>query len=596
MCSAAKRVVPVVCLFVICVAACAAQATLSLEARRKVLSDFFTEYWDYQMRTNPLYASVLGDKRWNDKLDDFSQEFIDQDHLQTNRFLDRLEAIDTSGFPDQDVISKRILVHDLKSAIEGRPYKQWEMPVTQQYGVHLDLPELFTELSFETTKDYEDYISRLQALPVLFDQTMIQMRKGVADQLIPPRFLLEKVADECSEIASKPPADSTFATPFKNFPKSIPEAEQTRLKDQGMAAIRDGVLPAYARFAQFVRQDYAPHGRTEPGVWSLPNGDSYYAYRVKSSTTTDLTPDQIHQLGLAQVAEIETEMKAVANKFGYADTKNFNAALAKDPKVHGQSRQQLLDLYQRYIDQMYAKLPDLFFRLPKAKVVVMPVEEFKEKDAASAYYVRPAADGSRPGRVMVNAGEFAKRSTLDAESTAYREGVPGHHLQESVAMETTDLPTFRQHELFTAYNEGWALYAERLGKEVGFYQDPYMYYGHLEDEMLRAIRLVVDTGLHSKHWTRQQVVDYFHAHSAEDEVNIQSETDRYIAWPGQALGYKVGQLTILELRQYAKVQLGDKYDIRAFNDEVLSGGAVPMDVLKERIHEWVAIQKKSPAN
>ena len=460
MSSSAKRVTAVVCFFAVCVAVCLAQATLSVEARRKALNDLFTEYWDYMMRTNPLYASTLGDKRWNDKVDDFSQEELDRELVDTKKFLDRLEAIDTSGFSDQEIVSKRILV---------------------------------------------------------------------ADQLMPPRFLLEKIADQSSAIAAKPADDCTFAEPFKNFPKSIPEVEQTRLKHQGMAAIRDGVLPAYAHFAQFVRDDYAPHGRTEPGVWSLPNGDAYYAFRVKESTTTDLTPNQIHQLGLAQVAEIEGEMKVVANKFGYADTKSFNAALAKDPKVHGQSRQQLLDLYQHYIDQMYAKLPDLFFRLPKAKVVVMPVEEFKEKDAASAYYLDPAADGSRPGRVMVNTGEFAKRSTLDDESTAYHEGVPGHHMQISIAMETTDLPTFRQHEFFTAYTEGWALYAERLGKEVGFYQDPYQYYGHLEDDMLRAIRLVVDTGLHSKHWTRQQVVDYFHTHSAEDEVNVQSETDRYIA-------------------------------------------------------------------
>ena len=382
-----------------------------------------------------------------------------------------------------------------------------------------------------TAQGAENRAKRLEAIDTsgFSDQEIVSKRILVADQLMPPRFLLEKIADQSSAIAAKPADDSTFAEPFKNFPKSIPEVEQTRLKHQGMAAIRDGVLPAYAHFAQFVRDDYAPHGRTEPGVWSLPNGDAYYAFRVKESTTTDLTPNQVHQLGLAQVAEIEGEMKVVANKFGYADTKSFNAALAKDPKVHGQSRQQLLDLYQHHIDQMYAKLPDLFFRLPKAKVVVMPAEEFKEKDAASAYYLDPAAYGSRPGRVMVNTGEFAKRSTLDAESTAYHEGVPGHHMQISIAMETTDLPTFRQHEFFTAYTEGWALYAERLGKEVGFYQDPYQYYGHLEDDMLRAIRLVVDTGLHSKHWTRQQVVDYFHTHSAEDEVNVQSETERYIA-------------------------------------------------------------------
>jgi uncharacterized protein (DUF885 family) len=596
MSSAAKRIAPVLCLFVICVAVCAAQATLSLEARRKVLSDFFTEYWDYQMRTNPLEASARGDKRWNDKLADFSQEFLDKDLLQNKIFLDRLEAIDTSGFPDQEVVSKRILVHDLKTTLEGARFKSWEMAVTQESGPQIEVPGLFTLLSFESVKDYEDYISRLKALPLLFDQTVIQLRKGIADQLMPPRFILEKVVDQCTNITSKAPDDSAFATPFKNFPKSISDADKTRLTNDGLAAIRNGVLPAYAHFAQFVSQDYAPHGRVEPGVWSLPNGDAYYAFRVKESTTTDLTPDEIHQLGLAQVKEIEGEMNAVATKLGYADFKSFNAALATDPKVHGQSRQQILDLYKHYVDQMYPKLPELFYRLPKAKLVVLPVEEFKEKDAASASYVLPAEDGSRPGRVMVNTGDFAKRSTLDAESTAYHEGVPGHHMQVALAMETTDLPEFRRNAFYTAYIEGWGLYAERLGKEVGFYQDPYMYYGHLEDEMLRAIRLVVDTGLHSKHWTRQQVVDYFHAHSVEDEVSVQSETNRYIAWPGQALGYKVGQLTILELRQYAKDQLGDKYDIRAFNDEVLSGGAVPMDVLKERIHEWVATQNKSPAN
>ena len=268
----------------------------------------------------------------------------------------------------------------------------------------------------------------------------------------------------------------------------------------------------------------------------------------------------------------------------------MKAAVAADPKLHAQSRQQLLDLYRKYIDQMSPKLPELFGRLPKAKLEVLPVEEFREKDAASASYQSPAQDGSRPGHVMVNTGDFAKRTLLDIETTAYHEGVPGHHMQIAIAQELPELPPFRQNEYFTAYTEGWALYSERLGKEVGFYQDPYSYYGHLQDDMLRAVRLVVDTGLHYKHWSRQQVVDYFHAHSGEDEVSVQSETDRYIAWPGQALGYKIGQLQILKLRQYAKEQLGDKFDIRAFHDEVLGAGALPMDVLEKRIHAWVASQ------
>jgi uncharacterized protein (DUF885 family) len=590
-----KRICIIVFVLLVCGALSVAQTMPTLEVRRKALNDLLAEQWEYYLRTNPLDASSLGDKRWNDKLDDFSQEFIDKDLLETQKFLGRFEAIDTTGFPKQEILNKRLMVRDLKMSLEGARFKGWEMPETQQSGYHLYLPQLVLILSFQTVKDYEDYIARLNQVPRLFDQTIIQMRKGMADKLMPPIFLLAKVGDQTTGIANQAPVDSPFAKPFKDFPKSISEKDQARLRDQGMAAIRDAVLPAYAHFAKFVINDYAPHGRTEVGVWSLPDGDNYYAFRVKRSTTTDLSPEQIHQLGLAQVKEIEARMKDVAAEFGYKDLKSFNAAIAADPKLHAHSRQQILDLYTKYIDQMNPKLPELFNRLPKAKLVVLPVEEFREKEASAASYQDPAMDGSRPGHVMVNTGDFEKRSLLDIETTAYHEGVPGHHMQIAIAQELPDLPPFRQNEYYTAYTEGWALYAERLGKEVGFVQDPYSYYGLLQDDMLRAVRLVVDTGLHSKHWTRQQVVDYFHDHSNEDEVSVQSETDRYIAWPGQALGYKIGQLEILELRQYAKDQLGDKFDIRAFHDEVLGGGALPMDVLKERIHDWVALQKTPSA-
>jgi uncharacterized protein (DUF885 family) len=572
----------------------AAQTTPKLDARRKALNNLLAEQWEYNLRTNPLFASSLGDKRWNDKLPDFSQEFLDKDLVETQKFLIRFETIDTTGFPKQEILNRRLMVRDLKMSLEGARFKGWEMNVTQQTGVHLYLPQLVLILSFQSLKDYEDYIARLKLMPRWIDQTIVQMQKGVTDKLMPPRFLLEKVADQATAIASQTPADSPFAKPFKNFPKSISEKDQARIRDQGIAAIRNAVLPAYSHFAKFVSHDYAPYGRTEVGVWSLPDGDNYYAFRVKESTTTDLTPEQIHQLGLAQVKEIEARMKDVAAQFGYKDLKAFNAANAADPKLHAHSRQQILDLYNKYIDQMNPKLPDLFGRLPKAKLEVLPVEEFREKEASAASYQPPALDGSRSGHVMVNTGDFEKRSVLDIETTAYHEGVPGHHMQNSIAQELPELPPFRQNEYYTAYSEGWALYAEHLGKEVGFFEDPYSYYGHLQDDMLRAIRLVVDTGLHSKHWTRQQVVDFFHDHSTEDEVSVQSETDRYIAWPAQALGYKIGQLEILELRQYAEDQLGDKFDIRAFHDEILGGGALPMDVLKERIQDWVALQKLPP--
>jgi uncharacterized protein (DUF885 family) len=379
--------------------------------------------------------------------------------------------------------------------------------------------------------------------------------------------------------------------PFEKFPDAVPEADRKRLHDAGLAAVKDSVTPAYVKFTAFVRDEYAPKGRTEPGAWSLPDGDAWYAFRVKESTTTNLSPETIHELGLEQVKEIESRMVEVVHQLGYKDMKEFKASVDTNPKLHPRSREEILELYRKYEDQMSARLPQLFGRLPKAKLVVMPVEEYREKEASDASYVEGTPDGSRPGHIMVNTGDFAKRTVLDLETTAYHEGVPGHHMQLSIAQELPELPLFRQHEEYTAYIEGWALYAERLGKEVGFYQDPYSYYGHLQDDMLRAIRLVVDTGFHHKHWTRQQVVDYFHAHSTIDEVSVQSETDRYMGWPAQALGYKIGQLEILKLRQYAKDELGTKFDLRGFHDEVLSGGALPMDVLSTRIHDWVGRQK-----
>lgn len=573
----------------------AANPSADLEARRKALSDLLHEQWEYTMRTSPIYASILGDKRYNDKLDDFSQKAIDDNLEQTRLFLSRFEAIDTTGFPEQEALNNDLMVRDLKMGLEGARFKPWEMPVNQSSGIHIDAPQLVSILSFENVKDYEDYITRLRLLPRLFDQTIEQMRKGLAEGRMPPKILLEKVVTQANGIATMSPDQSPFIHPFDKFPDAVSEADRKRLREAGLAVVRDSVTPAYVKFTAFVRDEYAPKGRAEPGAWALPDGAAWYAFRVKESTTTNLSPDEIHQLGLEQVKEIEGRMLALVNQLGYKDMRSFKAAVDADPKLHAHSREEILDLYRKYEDQMYARLPQMFGRLPKAKLEVMPVEEFREKEASDASYMDGTPDGSRPGHIMVNTGDFAKRTVLDIETTAYHEGVPGHHMQISIAQELPELPPFRQHEEYTAYTEGWALYSERLGKEVGFYQDPYSYYGHLQDDMLRAIRLVVDTGFHSKHWTRQQVVDYFHEHSAIDEITVQSETDRYMAWPAQALGYKIGQLEILKLRQYSKDQLGDKFDLRAFHDEVLAGGALPMDVLSTRIHEWAARQKAQAA-
>lgn len=583
-----------VCLLVLAilcpVSMTAANAPADLESRRKALNDLLAERWEYTMRTSPIYASILGDKRYNDQVDDFSQAAIDKDLAESRRYLSRFEAIDTTGFPEQEALNKQLMVRDLKIGLEGASFKPWEMPVNQFNGIHIDLPQLASILSFETVKDYEDYITRLKLFPATFDQNIVQMRKGMAEGLMPPKVLLEQVVTQSNGIATMAPEQSPFAQPFQKFPDSISEADRKRLRDEGLAAIRDSIIPAYVKFTAFVRDEYAPKGRTEPGAWALPDGAAWYAFRVKESTTTDLSPEEIHQIGLAQVKDIEGKMLGVARQLGYPDLKSFYAAVKNDPKLHPHSREEILDLYRKYIDQMYTKLPEMFGRLPKGKLEVLPIEEFREKEA-STHYVEGTPDGSRKAHVMVNTGDFAKRTTLDIETTAYHEGVPGHHLQIAIAQELPALPPFRQHEYYTAYTEGWALYAERLGKEVGFFQDPYSYYGHLQDDMLRAIRLVVDTGFHYKHWSRQQVVDFFHDHSAIDEPEVQSETDRYMAWPAQALGYKIGQLEILKLRQYSKDQLGAKFDLRGFHDEVLGGGALPLDILSLRVHQWTAQQK-----
>jgi uncharacterized protein (DUF885 family) len=566
-----------------------------IESRRKALNDLLAERWEYTLRTSPIYASILGDKRWNDKLDDFSQKAIDDDLDQSKQFLARFEAIDITGFPEQEALNKTLMVRDLRMSLAGARFEPWEMPVSQVSGIHIDMPQLVSVLSFQTVKDYEDYISRLKQLPRLFDETVVQMRKGMAEGLMPPRILLETVIKQANGIATQSPDAAPFAQPFAKFPDSISAADQARLREQGLSAIRNSVLPAYVKFTSFVRDEYAPKGRSEPGLWSLPDGPERYAFRVKESTTTDLSPEEIHQIGLAQVKDIEARMVQVANQLGYKDLKTFSASLQTNPKVHVHSRQEILDLYQKYTDQMYLKLPSMFGRLPKARLQILPIEEFREKEAATEY-VQGSQDGSRPGHIMVNTSNFEKGTTVDFETTTYHEGVPGHHMQIAIAQELPQLPPFRQNEYYTAYTEGWALYSERLGKEVGFFQDPYSYYGHLQDDMLRAIRLVVDTGFHYKHWTRQQVVDFFHDHSAIDEAEVQSETDRYIAWPAQALGYKIGQLEILKLRQYAKDQLGDKFNLSNFHDEVLGAGALPLDVLSSRIHEWVATQKARASN
>jgi len=420
--------------------------------------------------------------------------------------------------------------------------------------------------------------------------------RGMHDGLMPPKFLLAQVVPQAESIANDLTESNPFARPATKFPASIATADHERLRRDIMDAVRNEVAPVYTRFARFVRDEYAPHGRTEDGIWSLPDGEARYRYAIRTETTTDMTPDQIHELGLKQVAITEAEMLQLAQKLGFKDIASLNAHVRADRKLYGSSSQQILDLYQKYTDQMYAKLPDLFGHLPANKLVVVPMESFREKAGVPADYTPGSPQTGRPGRINVNMYDPEHRLLLNVEAIAYHEGIPGHHLQISLAQEMTSLPAFRQYAEYTAFIEGWAFYSERLGKEVGFYQDPYSDYGRLENEMWRAIRLVVDTGVHAKHWSRQQMVDYFHKYTAMDEPNIQTEVDRYIAAPGQALAYKLGQLRILEFRERAKKELGPAFDIRTFHDEVLGGSALPLDVLEERVNTWIEARKTARSN
>jgi len=546
----------------------------------------FEEEYESDLRNFPERATAFGDYRYNDKLAEYSLDAIVQRHKTDEAFLSRLEAIPSTGFSDQDQLSHDLLVRVLQQRIADFELKEHEMPVNQQNGIHTSLADLPLSVPLDSVKHYEDYIARLHKIPRVLSQITEVLRAGMKDKLMPVRFLLEKLPVQCQGIIDADP----FLKPTKKYPASISAEDQKRLTQQITDAINADVIPAYKNFAAFLRTEYAPEGRTTLAITSLPDGQKRYENDIYARTTTRMTPDEIHQLGFREIDRIQGEMTAIAKKEGFADLASFRASLKTNPKYIPTSAEQILEDFRRYIAQMEPKLPQLFTLLPKSPVTVEAIPAFQS--AAATHYVTGTPDGKRPGRVVVATSNFAERSLIDDEAIAYHEGIPGHHMQLSVQQQLEGLPKFRLHSLgFNAYIEGWALYAEQLGKEVGFYQDPVSEYGRLSSELFRAVRLVVDTGIHSKGWTRDQVVDFFRKSGAVDEPTIQSETDRYIAWPAQALSYKLGQLKFRELRERAQKELGPKFDIRSFHDEMLDGGTLPLDLLDARTDKWIAQQR-----
>jgi uncharacterized protein (DUF885 family) len=575
-----------ICLLVVLSVSLFAQSPKSVADRLAAQNDLFEEQYQADLRNFPERATAIGDDRYNDKLADYSLAAIAQRHNADLAFLGRLQAISTEGFSEQDQLSHDLLVRVLQQRDADYGFKEYEMPINQQNGVHTGLADLPLSVPFDSVKHYEDYIARLHQIPRVLGQVTEVLRAGMKDNLMPVRFLLEKLPVQCQGIIEADP----FLIPTKKFPSNISTEDQKRLTQQITEAVTTDVLPAYKTFATFLSTEYAPKGRTTLAITSLPDGQRRYQNNIYGRTTTHMTPDEIHQLGLREIDRIQAEMTVIAKKEGFADLASFRASLKTNPKYTPTSSDQILDDFRRYIAQMEPKLPQLFGLLPKSPVTVEAIPAFQS--AAATHYVTGTPDGKRPGRVVVATSNFASRTLVLDEAVAYHEGVPGHHMQLSVQQQLTGLPKFRLHSLgFNAYIEGWGLYAEQLGKEVGFYQDPVSDYGRLSSELFRAVRLVVDTGIHSKGWSRDQVVEFMRKSGAVDEPTIQSETDRYIAWPAQALSYKLGQLKFRELRARAQKELGPKFDIRAFHDEMLNGGTLPLDLLEARTDKWIAQQK-----
>ncbi|MDC4714522.1 DUF885 domain-containing protein [Acinetobacter baumannii] len=562
-----------------------------ISVRVKALNQLLQEQWEYTLKNNPEIATTLGDLRYNNRWTEFSKTQIENDKKTTQNFLKRFEAIDSTGFSATDQLNKDLMIYQLKESLKYYDLKLYEMPFNQMWGLHLQFPGFISSIPFDNAKQYQDYISRLKQIPLILEQGIQLAKQGQKDGLMPPKYLIEKVAKQIDSIATPAGKDSVFASPLKQFPNNISKAEQERLSREVLQVIDQNVRPAYQKLGTFIQKDYLPYGRQHEGIWSLPNGEELYRFYVENNTTTSESPETIHQLGLKEVARIEAEMLKIAKAQGFNDLKSFQQSLKTNPAVFPKSREEILEIYRGYIAQMQPELPKLFGLLPKNKVEVLPVEQYREKEAAGAEYHQGTPDGSRPGQVYVNTGDFSERSKISMEATAYHEAIPGHHMQIDIAQNLPNLPMFRKQPNHTAYIEGWALYAEQLGKDVGFYKDPLSDYGRLSSELFRACRLVVDTGVHYKKWTRQQMIDFMREHSALDEPDIQAETDRYIAIPAQALAYKMGQLKILELRELAKHELGDRFDIKAFHDMVLNAGTLPLNILDARIKNWIKEQK-----
>lgn len=579
-------------LFALIVSTVFAQNTNSAKnsATTQLYALFDTE-WELNLRDNPTFASFLGDKRYNTRWTDISLSAIEKRHQHRIETLAKIKQIDRAELSVADQLNYDLFQKDYEEAVEGNKFKQYLLPVNQGGGIQT-ADELAALMSFQTVKDYEDWIVRLNAFPVYMEQTLSLMREGKKQNVMWAKAVMERIPAQIDKQIVADAEQSSFYAPFKQFPKDISEAERTRLRNLAKKAISANIVTSYKKLKSYFESEYLPAAYAKAGIWQMPNGNEYYTFLAHSYTTTNLTPEQIHEKGLAEVARIRAEMERIKTQVGFKGTlPEFFQFLRTDKQFFYQTPEELLNAYRALTRRIDPELVKVFRTLPRTPYGVIPIPDKIAPDTTTAYYNSPAADGSRPGYYYVNLYKPEVRPKWEMMALSLHESVPGHHLQLALQQELGEVPNFRKFGGYTAFVEGWGLYSESLGEEMGLYNDPYDKFGQLTYEMWRAVRLVVDTGIHYYKWDRQKAIDYFKANAAKTDQDIVNEIDRYISDPGQALAYKIGELKIKELRARSKNELDDKFDIREFHDIVLLSGAVPLDILERNVNEWIAKKK-----
>ncbi|MFY9825729.1 MAG: DUF885 domain-containing protein [Thermoanaerobaculia bacterium] len=564
-------------------------ATQGQESESVRLQKLFDLTWEYVMHSSPEFATAVGYPGLNDRWSDESFEAIELGRALSPKMLRAIDSIDRSKLTPAEQVNYDLAHRRLEQDIEGQKFHGEYMPVNQVGGVQQGIPQLLTYMPVHNVKDYENILARLRGIPRVVDQTLALLNKGLQEGITPPRVTLRDVPAQVGNLLVDDPMKSPMLKAFQKFPADVPAAEQERLKSEAVKVFKEAVLPAFRKLQNFLANTYLPASRDSIAMSDLPDGKAWYAFNVRASTTTNLTPEEIHQIGLSEVKRIRKQMDDLIASTGFKGSfADFTAFLRTDPRFFYDKPEDLLTGYRDIAKRIDPGLVKLFGKLPRLTYGVIPVPSYSEKSQTTAYYEDGSQAAGRPGYFYANTYDLKSRPKWEMEALTLHEAVPGHHLQLALAQEMENVPEWRRHDDYTAFVEGWGLYAESLGPDLGLYEDPYSKFGQLTYEIWRAIRLVVDTGMHTMGWTRQQALDYFKANSAKAEHDIEVEVDRYIVWPGQALAYKIGELKIKEMRAYAEKELGPRFDVRAFHDHVLGNGALPLDLLEKNIKAWVA--------